>query len=222
MRRGIGILAVAALLAGGVIAPSRAAATPQEYRTPLFVYLHIIRPVEDQAEQALDAGLKAEAYTLYLRTLRGYQALDNSVPDWSRVQPAGLQGLVQAGLAQAERKVQELRPAAEKENAFLHKLQQPVNVNFDGQNIRDVCKLLTKLTDVNIILDSDLFPLGGPDPRVTLRVDRGVPLLEVIQLIVQQKGLAYSIEEDHVYISTRVEIDEIVGFPHKPWFAPRP
>jgi len=192
----------------------------EEHRTPLFIYLHTLQPLEAEARSAASGGQPAEAYHLYLQALRGYQTLLASVDDWSRVEPDGLEKLVREGVTRCEGRVQALRSKAQAQDALLKRLNQPVNLNVEQVDIREVVRLLTSLTDVNIIVDDTLFPTGGPDPKVTLRVDQEVPLLQVIRMVVQQKGLAYRIEKDYVYISSRVGVDGATAFPTGPWFKP--
>ncbi len=215
-------LCAAALGLCGLLLPAGAPAHAgrEVRRPPLFIYLHVLQPLEKQAMEAHAADEGAMAYRFYLRALRGYQALDSSVGEWSMVEPKGLRTLVHASIDRCEAAVTALRPAAEAEDALLQRLNQPINLDVDGTHIRDVCRMLTELTDVNLVLDDTLFPERGPDPGVTLRVDREVPLLQVIRLIVQQKGLAYAIEEEYVYISTRTGVDAAPGFSTSPWFQP--
>ena len=215
--RSVALYACALLLGSGLLAPP-ALARRQEDRSPLFIYLHVLQPLEAQGAEAREAGESAVAYRLYLRALRRYQALDHEAGDWRGVRPQGLQQLVRAGLVRCETAVTELRPEAEKDDRLLQRLNQMVNLDVKEMHLRDVAKLLTTLTDVNVVVDDTLFPVPGPDPTVTLRVDRDVPLLQVIRLLVQQKGLAYAIEEDYVYISTRTRIDDGAGFRSSAWF----
>ncbi len=208
------------MLAVGGMPVRPAAAARTQTRPPLFVYLHVLQPLETQAEAAREAGDEAEANRLTLRSLRGYQALDQEAGTWQRIRPYGLQDLVREGLARTAAAVEELRAAAAAEDAMLRRLNQPVNVDVEAMHIREVAKLLTALTDVNVVVDDTLFSQPGSNPKVTLRVDREVPLLQVIRLIVQRKGLAYAIEEDYVYISTRTGIDGGAGFSNTAWFRP--
>lgn len=201
-----------------LLAAAPAHARREERRPPLFVYLHMLQPIERDAAAAQEAGEDAVAYRLYLRALRGYQALDESVADWDAVRPRGLRPLVRDAIARCEAAVETLRPTAEARDVLLQRLNQAINLDVEGMHIRDVCRMLTELTDVNVVLDDTLFPERGPNPDVTLRVDREVPLLQVIRLIVQQKGLAYAIEEDYIYISTRTGIDGTPGFTSSAWF----
>ena len=211
-------LAILSLGAYTWLGAAPAAAVNEEHRSPLFVYLHLLQPLEEQAETVRAEGDEAGAYRLYLRALRGYEALDQAVPDWDAVQPLGLRTLVLEGIERCEGLLAALKPAAQRENAFLRRLNQPVNVDFDRVHMRDVVKLLMSLTDVNIVLNGDLYPIGGPNPNVTLRVDQSVPLLQILRLLVQQKGLAYTIEDNYVYVGTRLDVDARPGFSSTAWF----
>lgn len=211
---------VAVVLGLVLVQGAPAHAHREERRTPLFGYLHVLQPLEHEAAEAQAADEAAKAYRLYLRALRGYQGLDRSVADWNAVRPVGLHSLVREGIVRCEEAVAVLRPAAQEEDALLRRLNQTINLDVEAMDIREVCKLITALTDVNVVVDDTLFPEGGPDPRVTLRADRDVPLLQVIRLLAQRKGLVYSIEEDYVYIGSRTGVDSAPGFSTSLWFRP--
>ncbi len=179
-------------------------------KSALYVFLHEVKPIEEEAAKALEEKNYALALRKYREALRGYERIWKDYPDLANERPHGIDRMVDESIETCKKTIDEIKERGEAQDAFYQKLNESVRVDFSNQDIREVAQLLTSLTDVNIIVDQTVFDKSSKarNPNITIRTDQPLPLGTIIADICQQAGLAYSIEVDHVFISTRVRLDE--------------
>ncbi|GAB4335383.1 MAG: hypothetical protein Kow0099_07800 [Candidatus Abyssubacteria bacterium] len=179
-------------------------------KTALFMYLHEVKPVEEEAASALEKRDYATALRKYREALRGYEGIWKEFPDLSDQRPRGVDRLINDSIETCKKVIEEIKDKGEAQDAFYQQLEQAVRVNFEGEDICDVAKSLTFLTDVNVIVDETVFNAsnGILKRQVTVRSETPISLRTIISRMCQEAGLAYSIEKDHVFISTRVKLDQ--------------
>lgn len=179
-------------------------------KSALFVFLHEVKPVEAEAAKALDQKDYSLALRKYRESLRGYERIWKDYPDLANERPYGIDRMVDESIEACKKIIEEIKDEGEAQDKFYQKLNEQVRVDFSDKDIRGVAKLLTFLTDVNIIVDETVFGDSGEslNSRISIRTDAPWSLMTIIRRICQQTGLAYSIEDDHVFISTRVKLDE--------------
>ncbi|MBI5118627.1 hypothetical protein HZA56_19330 [Candidatus Poribacteria bacterium] len=179
-------------------------------KSALYVFLHEVKPIEEEAAKALDEKNYALALRKYREALRGYERIWKDYPNLANERPHGIDHMVDESIDTCKKAIDRNREKGEAQDAFYQKLNEAVGVDFSNQDIREVAKLLTSLTDVNIIVDQTIFyrPSKTLNPKISIRTDQPRSLRTIIADICQQAGLAYSIEVDHVFISTRVKLDE--------------
>lgn len=178
-------------------------------KSALYVFLHEVKPTEEEGAKALKDENYALALRKYREALRGYERLCKDFPDLPEQRPRGIDRMVDESMEICRKVIEEIKEKGEEQDKFHQQLSQMVQVDFTKQDIYDVAKSLTFITDVNIIVDETVFESNELlNPYVDLRNDNPIPLKQVIQQICQQTGLAYSIEENHVFISTRVKLDQ--------------
>ncbi len=179
-------------------------------KSALFVFLHEVKPIEEQAAEALEGKDYALALRKYREALRGYENIWKDYPNLPDERPHGIDRMVDESIECCKKVIEEIKDKGEAQDKFYQKLNQLVQVDFSEEDVRNVAKSLTFLTDVNIIVDETVLAesKGLLDSEVSIRTDNPLPLRTIITRICQQTGLAYSIEDDHVFISTRVKLDE--------------
>lgn len=189
---------------------SKAAPAFQIEKSALYVFLHEVKPIEEEAAKALEKQDYALALRKYREALKGYERIWKDYPDLANERPFGIDQMVDESIETCKKIIEEIKEKGEAQDEFYQKLNLAVRVDFSDEHIRSVAKALTFLTDVNIIVDETVFADSNKalDPRVTVRTDQPWPLRTIITRLCQQTGLAYSIEADHVFISTRVKLDE--------------
>jgi len=118
--------------------------------------------------------------------------------------------MVDESISTCKKIIDEIKDEGEAQDDFYQKLSQLIRVDFNQQDVRDIARMLTFLTDVNIIIDDTVFSQNNETlkPEVSLRIDEAIPLRKVIIRVCELTGLAYSIETDHVYLSTRIKLDK--------------
>ena len=179
-------------------------------KSALYIFLHEVKPIEEEAAKAL----REEDYALALRkfkeALRGYERIWKDYPDLADERPYGIDLMVDESIDTCKKIIAEIKDKGEAADAFYQKLNEPVTVDFSDKDIWDVAKALTFITDVNIIVDDTILRESNEALKstVNVRTDKPLPLESVIKKLCQQTGLAYSVEADHVFISTRVKLDE--------------
>jgi hypothetical protein len=205
MKKAILILAVLLILAA-----SAGAGAFQIEKSALYVFLHEVKPIEEEAAKALKEEKYALALRKYREALRGYERIWKDYPDLASSRPYGIDQMVDESIEGCKKIIEKIKDKGEAQDAFYLKLSEAVRVDFSDRDIYSVAKALTFLTDVNIIVDKTVFTDSNEalSPRVTVRTDEPWPLRTIITRLCQQTGLAYSIEADHVFISTRVKLDE--------------
>jgi hypothetical protein len=205
MKKAILILAVLLILAA-----SAGAGAFQIEKSALYVFLHEVKPVEEEAAKALKEEKYALALRKYREALRGYERIWKDYPDLASLRPYGIDQMVDESIEGCKKIIEKIKDKGEAQDAFYLKLSEAVRVDFSDRDIYSVAKALTFLTDVNIIVDKTVFTDSNEalSPRVTVRTDEPWPLRTIITRLCQQTGLAYSVEADHVFISTRVKLDE--------------
>lgn len=178
-------------------------------KSALFVYLHEVKPIEEEAAKAVEDEDYALALRKYREALQGYERIWKDYPDLDDQRPRGIDRLVDDSIRQCKKVIDEIKDEGEAQDEFYQKLNEAVRVDFDEEDIFDVARSLTFLTDVNIIVDETVFGESNAMLKrtVTIRSDVPLPLRTVVSRLCQQTGLAYSIEKDHVFISTRVKLD---------------
>ncbi|RJP22756.1 MAG: hypothetical protein C4520_07820 [Candidatus Abyssobacteria bacterium SURF_5] len=206
MRRSLLVLMAITLLLPGFA--TRAAAFEVE-RSALFCFLHEAKPLEEEAMKALEEKDYALALRKYREALNAYERIWQEYPNLPEERPHGLDRMVDESIATCKTVIEEIEEQGEAQDEFYQKLNQLIRVDFEGKDIQSVAKSLTFLTDVNIIVDDTVFRDDNKvlDPKISLRVDEDTSLRKIIVRICDQTGLAYSIETDHVFISTRVKLD---------------
>lgn len=182
----------------------------QIQKSALFVFLHEVKPIEEQAAEALEEKDYALALRKYREALRGYEKIWKDHPNLPDERPYGIDRMVDESIECCKKVIEDIKDKGEAQDKFYQKLNQLVQVDFSEQNVHSVAKSLTFLTDVNIIVDETALAQsnGVLNSHVSLRTDNPLPLRTIITRICQQIGLAYSIQDDHVFISTRVKLDE--------------
>ncbi len=178
-------------------------------KSALFVFLHEVKPVEAEAAKALEQKDYALALRKYREALRGYERIWKDYPNLANERPYGIDRMVDESIEACKEIIERIRDDGEAQDKFYQKLNEQVRVDFSDKDIRGVAKLLTFLTDVNIIVDETVFGDSGEslNPRISIRTDAPWSLMTIIRRMCRQTGLAYSIEDDHVFISTRVKLD---------------
>ncbi|MCB1196241.1 hypothetical protein KDK77_08655, partial [bacterium] len=88
-------------------------------------------------------------------------------------------------------------------------------INFTNAHLRDVIQYLSKISEVNIILDEQSFPGDGynsedPDDRITISL-KNIPLLEALKYILITKGMEFRIEDHAIWIAKDVEDIEMIS-----------
>jgi type II secretory pathway component GspD/PulD (secretin) len=123
--------------------------------------------------------------------------------------PYGIDLMVDEAVEACREVIEEIREQGEAQDEFYRQLNEPVMVDFSKEHIRNVAKALTFLTDTNVIVDETVFSDLNPvlKPHVTIKTEKPWPLRMIISHLCRQTGLAYSVESDHVFISTRVKMD---------------
>jgi hypothetical protein len=179
-------------------------------KSALFVFLHEVKPIEEDGAKAIKQKNYALALRKYREALRGYQRIWKDYPNLPHERPFGLDHMVDESITDCKKVIEEIKDKGEAEDKFYQKLNQMVRVDFVEMDVRDVAKSLTFLTDVNIIVDETVFDKSNKvlKRKVNIRTDDPLPLKTIITRMCEETGLAYSIESDHVYISTRVKLDE--------------
>jgi len=179
-------------------------------KSALYVFLHEVKPIEEEAAKALAEEDYALALRKYKEALHGYERIWKDYPDLAKERPYGIDQMVDESIETCRETIEEIKEQGEAQDEFYQKLNEPVRVDFEDQHIRGVARALTFLTDVNIIVDETIFTDSNRalSPRVTVRTDAPWPLRTILNRMCRQAGLAYSIETDHVFISTRVKLDK--------------
>lgn len=179
-------------------------------KSAIYVFLHEVKPIEEEGASALEKEDYALALRKYREALRGYKRIWKEYPNLANERPYGVDVMVDEAIETCEKVIEEIREEGEAQDEFYQKLNEPVRVSFSNEHIRRVAKALTFLTDVNIIVDETVFDRSNKvlNPHVTVKTDEPWPLRMILTQLCQQTGLAYSIEIDHVFISTRVKVDQ--------------
>ena len=179
-------------------------------KTALFVFLHEVKPVEEEATKALKEKNYALALRKYREALKGYERIWKDYPQLPEERPYGIDRMVDESISTCKKIIEEIKEQGEAQDKFYQELNQLIRVDFDQEDVRNVAKMLTFLTDVNIIIDDTAFSESNQalNPKVSLRIDEAIPLKKVIIRVCELTGLACSIEIDHVYLSTRIKLDK--------------
>jgi hypothetical protein len=198
------------LLCAALVAFTFKAHALEIQKSALYVFLHEVKPIEEEAAKALDEKDYALALRKYREALRGYDRIWKDYPNLPNERPYGIDHMVDESIESCKKIIDEIKEKGETQDEFYQKLNEAIKVDFSNQDIRKVTKLLTSLTDVNIIVDQTIFDkhIKTLKPDISIRTDQPRPLRAIIADICQQAGLAYSLEVDHVFISTRVKLDE--------------
>ena len=179
-------------------------------KTALYVFLHEVKPIEEKAAKALKEENYALALRKYKEALEGYEGIWKQYPDLANERPRGIDLMVDESIETCKKVIEEIKEKGEAADEFLQKLNETVTIDFSDEDVFKVAKALTFITDVNIIVDRTVFEEKNDalKSKVTLRTEQPWPLKTVIERLCRQTGLEYSIEDDHVFLSTRVKLDE--------------
>jgi hypothetical protein len=179
-------------------------------KTALYVFLHEVKPIEEKAAKALEQKDYALALRRYREALQGYERIWKDYPDLPNERPRGIDLMVDESIDTCKKIIEEIKEKGEAADEFLQKLDEPVSIDFADQNIFNVARALTSITDVNIIVDQTVFEKKNDalKSKVSIRTEQPWALRTVIERLCQETGLAYSVEEDHVFLSTRVKLDK--------------
>ena len=180
-------------------------------KSPLYVFLHETKPIEEAAAHALEDEDYALALRKYREALRKYEGIWKTYPDLANERPRGIDRMVDESIETCKKIIEDIKEQGEAQDEFYQKLSESVRVSFSDEHIRDVAKALTFLTDVNIIVDEAALSSSSPTltPHVTIKTEEAWPLRTILTRLCRQTGLAFSIETDHVFISTRVKLDQV-------------
>jgi hypothetical protein len=189
---------------------SEAAPAFQIEKSALYVYLHEVKPIEEEAAKALEGKDYSLALRKYKEALQGYERIWKDYPQLASERPFGIDQMVDESMENCKKIIEDIKEEGEAQDEFYRKLNEAVRVDFSEEHIRGVAKALTFLTDVNIIVDETVFADSNKalGPRVTFRTKEPRPLRSILAQLCRQTGLAYSVEADHVFISTRVKLDK--------------
>jgi len=178
-------------------------------KSALYVFLHEVKPIEEEATKALNGENYALALRKYKEALQGYERMWKDFPDLPSERPLGIDRMVDESIETCKKIIEEIRDEGEAQDKFYKKLSESIRVDFSNQDIREVVKMLTFLTDVNIIMDEMVFTVSNEalDPHITIASKDPLSLKTIISRICQQTGLTYSVEADYVFITTRVKMD---------------
>lgn len=193
-----------------LVASASGAAAFEIRKTALYVFLHEVKPIEEEAATALEEEDYALALRKYREALKGYEGIWKEYPDLANERPHGIDLMVDESIETCKKVIAEIKQEGEAADEFFQKLGESVSVDFSGEDIFEVAKALTFLTDVNIIVDQTIFSEDNDalKSRITLRTEDPWPLRTIVERVCQETGLAYSVEEDHIFISTRIKLDE--------------
>lgn len=199
------------LLSAGLILLTAIEASAFEVRrSALFMFLHEAKPIEEEATKALEEEDYALALRKYREAVKTYERIWKEYPDLQKERPQGIDRMVDEAIDTCEKIIDEIREKGESQDEFYQKLNEAIRVDFSDEDVRDVARSLTFLTDINIIVDGTVFSTSNDalNPRVNIRTTQPWPIRTIITRMCQQTGLAYSIEKDHVFISTRIKLDQ--------------
>jgi hypothetical protein len=193
------------------LVPSGLSSAFEIEKSPLYVYLHEVKPIEEEAAKALKDEDYALALRRYKEALRKYEGIWKDYPDLANQRPYGIDRMVDDSIETCRKVIEEIKEQGEAQDEFYQKLSAPVRISFTDKHIREVAKALTFLTDVNIIIDEAALTSSSPtlNPTVTIKTQEPWPLRTILARLCRQTGLAFSIEDDHVFISTRVKLDKV-------------
>jgi len=179
-------------------------------RSALYIFLHEAKPIEEEATKALKEEDYALALRKYREAVKGYERIWKDYPNLEKERPQGIDRMVDEAIDICEKIIKEIKEKGEAQDEFYQKLNEAIRVDFSDEDVRAVARSLTFLTEINVIVDETVFSSSNDalNPRVNIRTSQPWPLRTIITRMCQQTGLAYSIEEDHVFISTRVKLDE--------------
>ncbi len=201
--------AIASLVVCCILYSPLASEAFQLEKSALYVFLHEIKPIEEAGAKALEKEDYALALRKYREALRGYEGMWKDYPYMANERPYGMDLMVDEAIEACRDVIEEIRERGEAQDEFYQQLNESVMVDFSKEHIRKVAKALTFLTDTNIIVDETV--LDDPNPvlrsHVTIKTDKPWPLRMIISHLCRQTGLAYCVEADHVFISTRVKMD---------------
>lgn len=171
---------------------------------PLFQILHVAKPIEREAAEALRKKDYALAIRQYREALRTYKKIKEDFPNLAEMEPRGLDVVLDQGIKDCERIIENIREKGEKKDPFLINLKTPVVLDFKDQDFRDVMMVLSKVTGVSIVVEKTIFSdQGGKiDPKVSIRLDDAIPLEEAIHWLTKLKGCDYELADDFVFVST--------------------
>jgi len=179
-------------------------------RSALYIFLHEAKPIEEEATKALKEEDYALALRKYREAVKGYERIWKDYPNLEKERPQGIDRMVDEAIDICEKIIKEIKEKGEAQDEFYQKLKEAIRVDFSDEDVRAVARSLTFLTEINVIVDETVFSSSNDalNPRVNIRTSQPWPLRTIITRMCHQTGLAYSIEEDHVFISTRVKLDE--------------
>jgi len=179
-------------------------------KTALYVFLHEVKPIEEKAAKALEEEDYALALRRYKEALQGYERIWKEYPDLANERPYGIDLMVDESIDTCKKIIEEIKEKGVAADEFLQRLDEPVSIDFTDEDLFKVAKALTSVTEVNIIVDQTVFK-GKNDAlksKVSIRTEQPRPLRTIIEQLCQQTGLAYSVEVDHVFLSTRIKLDK--------------
>lgn len=179
----------------------------KENYTPVYILLNEARPLEEEAEKALHEGQFPQALKKYRAAVLAYEKVKegfSKMPtDDEVIEVDSVEEEVDLALRRCRKVIEEIRERAEKEDACLKSLYIKMALDFQEEDFREITKLLTELTGLNIFVDKHIFQDSGGSfsPRVSLRVNEGTSLREALVKLTRAKGLDFVVEDDHVFIS---------------------
>lgn len=110
-------------------------------------------------------------------------------------------------------------------------MQVVPEINFTDAHLNDVLQYLSRVSDVNIILDEDIFTQQKGEKGISIETEEGdanttpltrqvvsdrvtislknIPLIEALKYILTAKGLKYRIDEYAIIVSTPQRLNEV-------------
>ncbi|UCD55981.1 MAG: hypothetical protein JSV16_08990, partial [Candidatus Hydrogenedentota bacterium] len=97
-------------------------------KSALFVFLHEVKPIEEEAEKALNEKNYALALRKYREALRGYERIWKDYPNLANERPHGIDGMVDESIDTCKKIIEEIKDEGEAQDKFYQKLDKPVHV----------------------------------------------------------------------------------------------
>lgn len=95
----------------------------------------------------------------------------------------------------------ELTPVEEEERSILEREGKLISINFQDIPVRNVLQLIADYNEFNLVVSDSV------EGNLTLRLD-GVPWQQVLEIIMQVKGLGSRVDGNVILVAPKKELDE--------------